>query len=79
MGTAIGLITSQLDSQPFFRTVQDPVQLIFQEGSSAVANLVKGNYLNFLKNTSNTVLKATGVPIVPVNLGIKGIENLTEN
>jgi len=70
---------SQLDSEPWTRTLQDPTQLIIQDAANASANLLKGNLDKAILKGSNVVFQATGVPVTPLKV-VKGWgEKLSEN
>jgi len=79
VGTGIGLIMSQLDSEPWTRTLQDPTQLIIQDAANASANLLKGNIDKAIIKGSNVVFQSTGVPVTPLKV-VKGwAEKLSED
>jgi len=67
VGTIYGIVASQLDSNPWYKTTQDPVQHIVQEGSEGIANAVKGNYGAASKQIINTIAKAKGLPVTVFN------------
>jgi len=76
VGSVSGVITSQLDSKPWSQEIQDPVIAILQEGGEATANLGKGNFGKALKGYTNSIFKAVGIPITPINIGINYAEKL---
>lgn len=78
IGTILNVVISQLDDKPWSQDIQDPVISIMQEGSEAIANLFKGNFLKALKGSSNAVFKATGVPVSPTIIMKNYAEKLSE-
>lgn len=62
VGTALGIVVSQLDANPWYKTAQDPVLHIVQEGSEAVANALKGNFSRAGKQAFGAYAKSTGMP-----------------
>jgi len=79
VGTALGMFLSQLDSQPWTRTLQDPTQIIVQEAMNASANLAKGNIGKAAKQGSQVVFKTLGVPTTPLTFTSGWVSKLTEN
>lgn len=78
IGTPLNIIISQLDSNPWYQTAQDPFQHVIQEGSEAVANLAKGNFDRALKQSIGATFKLTGLPISIINNTQKLIERGNE-
>jgi len=76
VGSALNIIISQLDSNPWYQTAQDPFQHVVQEGSEAVANAAKGNFDRALKQTVGATFKVTGLQISIVNNTQKLIERV---
>jgi len=77
-GSAYNVMVSQLDSNPWYQTIQDPYHAVIQEGAESAANLAKGNFLKATKGAFNTSMKIVGAPIVPVNNTLGIIETLTD-
>jgi hypothetical protein len=79
VGSALNIITSQLDSKPYSVDIQDPVIGMIQEGAEATANLTKGNFLKAIKGYTNVTAKGVGIPVTPINIAVKGFEKLTSD
>jgi hypothetical protein len=62
VGGVMGIIISQMDSNPWYKTMQDPTQHIIQEGSEGVANLLKGNVGRAVHQGVGTYAKVRGLP-----------------
>jgi hypothetical protein len=62
VGGVLGIIISQMDSNPWYKTMQDPTQHIIQEGSEGVANLLKGNFGRAVHQGVGTYSKVRGLP-----------------
>ena len=79
LGQVARVVGSQLDDKPFYQTLQDPIQLLTQDVSMAIANLAKGNIDDAVLKGIETTLKATGAPLNPY-ITAKGIikRNLEE-
>jgi len=62
LGAISSIVISQLDSNPWYKTAQDPVLHMVQEGSEGVANLIKGNFGRSAKQFAGLYTKKTGLP-----------------
>lgn len=78
VGPALGIVISQLDSNPWYQTVQHPVEHIMQEGMEGVANVSKGNFGRAFKQLFGAVAKTQGYPITLQNNVTKLFERVTE-
>ena len=78
VGSALNIIISQLDSNPWYQTAQDPFQHVVQEGSESVANFAKGNVGRGTKQAIAATFKLTGLPLTLVNNTQKLIERVSE-
>jgi hypothetical protein len=67
IGTVYGIVKSKLDSNPWHKTTQDPVQMVVQEGSEGIANAMKGNFGAASKQIINAVAKTQGYPVSVFN------------
>ena len=77
-GSAYNVMVSQLDSNPWYQTIQDPYHAVIQEGAESAANLAKGNFLKATKGAFNTSMKIVGAPVVPVNNALGIIDAVTD-
>lgn len=78
VGTVMGVVISQMDSNPWYQTIQDPFTHVIQEGAESLSNLGKGNLLKATKGITNTVFKYNGLPVTPGNNALKVIDRFTE-
>jgi len=78
LGSGFNVIISQLDSNPWYQTIQDPYHHVLQEASEGVANAAKGNIAKATKQISNATLKVLGAPITPINNALKMIDKVID-
>lgn len=62
VGTLTGLVISNLDSNPWHKTVQHPVEHIMQESADAIANVAKGNIGKATHQILGVGSKSVGLP-----------------
>lgn len=78
IGTILSIVISQLDDNPWYKTMQDPTQHIIQEGSEAIANAAKGNFGKSFKQSLGTYSKVKGLPFTTYTNISKISERITE-
>jgi hypothetical protein len=68
-----------MDSNPWYQTVQHPIELIMNESIDATSQLMKGNVWAATKKGFNVYAKSAGLPVTPYNNFDMIRKTLTEN
>ena len=69
VGQLAGLVGSQLDSKPFYQTLQHPTEQLAQDVGMTISNLMKGNLSAAVTKGLETTFKGVGLPLFPYTTG----------
>jgi len=74
VGQTVGALISNVDSQPWRTSIQDPAAQIMQHAAAGGANLLKGNFYKATKDLTSVLFDSKGLPMVPVHKAITWTE-----